>query len=499
MFASKDVFKRKSTSKAIQSIAGVSVALVLVMVPFTKVKAATGTNIIANPTLETSTNGTTPDGWSFSQWGTNTATPTYVTNDGHNGAHSIKTEITAYTNGAANWFSDTPVTAGTTYQFSTWYKSNVDTTVEVELVNGATRTWNAVLGNAPASAEWKQFIATYTVPAGTSAISIYQPLNKVGWVMSDDYSIAQYTPTAFAQGMVSVTLDDGWTNQITNGNPVLSSLGLPATYYIISNEVQSTTPVDGADYMTQAQVKSLFDAGNEIGSHTKDHCELTTGLTEPGGAACPGFNLTSEMQDSKTVLEGIVGAGNVTNFAYPYGSYNATTIAAGQPFYVSQRSVVRGYNSIDNWNINELKIQEVDATNTTAEVESWINQAKTDHTWLILVYHEIANTAAQGDAGYNVKPADFTAQMTYLKNSGVAVKTVKNALAELLPQVGGVVTPPATKPGDVNGDNAIDALDLSTVLANWNKTGATKAQGDMNADGVIDALDLSTVLTNWSK
>jgi peptidoglycan/xylan/chitin deacetylase (PgdA/CDA1 family) len=467
--------------------------------PLSKVHAVTGTNVIANPTLETSTNTTTPDGWSFSQWGTNTATPTYLDNDGHNGVHSIKTEVTSFTSGAANWFTDTPVTAGTTYMFSTWYKSNVDTTVEVELVNGTTRTWNAVLGTAPASADWKQFTATYTVPAGTAAISVYQPLNKVGWVISDDYSIAQYTPTAFTQGMVSVTLDDGWANQYTNGHPILSGLGLPATYYIISDEVKDASPVDGSDYMTRAEVKSLFDAGNEIGSHTKDHCEMTTGLTEPGGPACPGFDLTSEMRDSKAVLEGIVGAGNVTNLAYPYGSYNTATIAAGQPYYTSQRSVVRGYNSIDTWDINQLKIQEVDSTNTTAEVESWINQAKNDRTWLILCYHEVADTPAEGDEGYNVKNADFLAQMTYLKNSGVAVKTVKNALAELLPQVGGVVTPPATKPGDVNGDNAIDALDLSTVLTNWNKTSATKAQGDLNADGVIDALDLSTVLTNWSK
>jgi peptidoglycan/xylan/chitin deacetylase (PgdA/CDA1 family) len=64
-----------------------------------------------------------------------------------------------------------------------------------------------------------------------------------------------------------------------------------------------------------------------------------------------------------------------------------------------------------------------------------------------------------------------------------------------------VVTPPVVtgKPGDVNGDNAIDALDLSTVLSNWAKPGMTKAQGDLNSDGAVDALDLSTVLSNWGK
>ncbi|MDB5160444.1 MAG: polysaccharide deacetylase [Candidatus Saccharibacteria bacterium] len=64
-----------------------------------------------------------------------------------------------------------------------------------------------------------------------------------------------------------------------------------------------------------------------------------------------------------------------------------------------------------------------------------------------------------------------------------------------------VVIPPVTTPkaGDVNGDSVIDALDLSTVLTNWNKTSQTRAQGDLNADGTVDALDLSIILTNWSK
>lgn len=77
---------------------------------------------------------------------------------------------------------------------------------------------------------------------------------------------------------------------------------------------------------------------------------------------------------------------------------------------------------------------------------------------------------------------------------------------EWLAPAGTVVTPPVTTPpttpaaaaGDVNGDGVIDALDLSTVLSNWN-TGTTRTQGDLNGDGTVDALDLSTVLSNWSK
>ena len=53
--------------------------------------------------------------------------------------------------------------------------------------------------------------------------------------------------------------------------------------------------------------------------------------------------------------------------------------------------------------------------------------------------------------------------------------------------------------GDINGDGTVNALDLSVIATNWNKTCATAAQGDLNADGTVNALDLSILATNWGK
>lgn len=51
---------------------------------------------------------------------------------------------------------------------------------------------------------------------------------------------------------------------------------------------------------------------------------------------------------------------------------------------------------------------------------------------------------------------------------------------------------------DLNEDSVVDALDLSTLLTNWEKEEAEYKDGDLNGDKKIDALDLSYLLENWS-
>lgn len=54
---------------------------------------------------------------------------------------------------------------------------------------------------------------------------------------------------------------------------------------------------------------------------------------------------------------------------------------------------------------------------------------------------------------------------------------------------------PISCSADINGDGAVDAADLSLLLANWSRT--QKCAGDVNGDGSIDAADLSELLVVW--
>jgi peptidoglycan/xylan/chitin deacetylase (PgdA/CDA1 family) len=391
-------------------------------------------NLIPNASLETSATGTTPDSWQ--NFGANPSTFTYL-NTGHTGGKSVQVQITSLPNtpvaGGSDWYyADVPVTAGQSYKYSNWYMSDVATEVDAEvIVNGVAQYFN--LGSVAASSTWSQVSVTFTAPAGATSIAIYQTLASVGTLTTDDYSLTPYTPTPFTRGIVSVTFDDNWANQYANAYPYMKGLGLPATYYVISGSLGTS------DYMTSANVVDLFQNGNEIGSHTVHHCDLTGQQTDDP-TNCPltitTAQVQSELADSKTALEALLGGTPVTDFAYPYGAYNATTISMAQADgYLSQRDVTAGLNTKDGLDVTKLKMFEVDSNITVAQVEAWIDQAAAEHAWLILTYHEVATTPSDpSDALYTTQPADFQAEMTYLKNSGIAVQTVKQALAEVQAQ-----------------------------------------------------------------
>jgi peptidoglycan/xylan/chitin deacetylase (PgdA/CDA1 family) len=379
-----------------------------------------GPNLIPNPSLET-VSGSTPKDWLSSNWGSNTASFSYL-NSGHTGTKSIKAEITSYTNGAANWYyNDIPVSSGKTYKYENWYQSNVDTEIDAEVVMNDGSVSYYWLGNVPSSSNWAKYSNTFTVPAGAKSMAIYQILAKKGYIISDDYSLNEYTPTPFNRGLVSVTFDDGWTNQYTNALPLLQKYGVKGTFYIISGELN-----DQPDYMSPSQVKNLYNNGNEIGSHSVTHPDLTTVSQN---------QLINEMAGSQTTLQNLIGA-PVTDFAYPYGAYNTNTINMGQQYYQSQRTVSAGLNTKDSLDLTKLKIYEVDSNITQAQVKGWVDAAIAQKSWLILVYHEVANTPTDPtDDLYHTTPADLDAELSYIKNSGVATETVHQAINEILAQL----------------------------------------------------------------
>jgi hypothetical protein len=60
---------------------------------------------------------------------------------------------------------------------------------------------------------------------------------------------------------------------------------------------------------------------------------------------------------------------------------------------------------------------------------------------------------------------------------------------------------PNSIPGDINGDNTVNILDLSLLLTNYGKSAASaiNPSADINKDGTVDISDLSILLSNYNK
>ncbi len=377
-------------------------------------------NIVPNPSLETAA-GTNPSDWSTGRWGTNATTFSYLST-GHTGTRSAKVQMTSYTDGDAKWaFPAKAVTPSQQYQFTDWYQANVDT----EVFLGITKTDGTVqyvsLGAPTASTVWAKFSSSFSLPSNAAYATVFHVIHSVGYLVTDDYSLSAYTPTGFSRGLVTLTFDDGWTSIYTNGLPLLKKYGLPSTQYIVSGFLND--PYE-PEYMTNAQVKAFVAAGHEVGSHTVTHPDLTT---------LSSAKLRAELVNSKSRLTTITGK-SINNIASPYGAYNSTVISAIKAAgYKSHRGVEPGFNSRDAFDVFDIKVQNIESTTTPAQVKAWVDQALASKTWLVLVYHQVDSNPAAGE--FNTLPSDLDTELSYIKSTDIATKTMQQALNEISPQL----------------------------------------------------------------
>ncbi len=120
---------------------------------------------------------------------------------------------------------------------------------------------------------------------------------------------------------VAITFDDGLVSFLENAVPVLQTLNLPATVFVVA-AVAPTMPTWGEHYydknervMSAEQLRSLPDMV-AIGSHT---------LTHPHLPALDEESVAREVVESRASLEGLLQR-PVTTFSFPYGEFDACSI-----------------------------------------------------------------------------------------------------------------------------------------------------------------------------
>jgi len=355
-----------------------------------------------------------PLAWFRDSWGNN-ASSFYYFNEGHSGNKSAKVEITAYTDGDAKWyFEPQSFKGGETYLFSDYYKSNITSRIVLMITKTDGSILYQELKNTPSSSEWAEYSDVFTTPLDTATVSVFHLIAGIGFLITDDYSITPYQPTGFDKPILSLTFDDGWEDNYFTALPILDQYGFKSTQYYATTYIENNLP-------EQYKISAFVNDGHEIGAHSVTHPDLTT-LSDG--------KLDYELSHSKSILESFAGAGNVNSFATPYGAYDSRVITAILKYFCSHRSTDAGFNIRDGITIANVRVQNMLKTTTLAEFDSWIDQAVRDNSWLVLVYHRVADDPGE----YDTKTPDFSSQMEEIKKSGIDVKTVRDALSYLLPQ-----------------------------------------------------------------
>jgi len=215
----------------------------------------------------------------------------------------------------------------------------------------------------------------------------------------------------FREPKVSITFDDNFASTYEYALPILAQRNLPATLYT------ATGYVGDSNHMSWDQIREVQDVyGWEIGAHTVNHPELPLLPT-----AEIEYELTTSLQELQA------NALEITSFATPFGAYDNRVLVEAMKHYQTHRGFW-DRDALNEWLYNQsvLMVKSIEDGVTPSLVNQWLQQAKVEKRWLILVFHEVA---PQPDPNYEytTTTADLTTMADVIVASGIKVVTVRDA------------------------------------------------------------------------
>jgi len=226
-------------------------------------------------------------------------------------------------------------------------------------------------------------------------------------------ALLAFAGSASANGsMITFRFDDGLTNQYDVALPILEKYNYPAVTYVFTDPLEEGNWDGYSDWDQVEELHNIY--GWEIGGHTMSH---------PNLLALSDSELDMELGVSKDILNshGL----NVESFASPFGNFDNHVLSYIAKYYSNHGPAWPNEVNAFPFDDYHVAVHEIRNITTVAEVKGWIDSAKANDEWLVILAHGVVETEP---TLYEVSASDFAEIVDYVNLSGVPVVTNKQAL-----------------------------------------------------------------------
>jgi peptidoglycan/xylan/chitin deacetylase (PgdA/CDA1 family) len=220
------------------------------------------------------------------------------------------------------------------------------------------------------------------------------------------------SPLQFKNTVVSLTFDDGDADNYSVRS-ILAENNLRATFYVVSGFTNSN------GYMTDNQLRDLYNDGNEIGGHTLSHVKLSE---------VRGDDLKREICQDRANL--LAYGFEANSFAYPFGYYDEEAKRAAMDCgYKNARAVSNGPEILPPLDAFSLRAMPYIVSDTRfPKMTRYVTEAEDGSGgWVIFVFHHVCDGCDQ----YAIKLevfAEFAQWLGEQQSNGLVVKTVSEMM-----------------------------------------------------------------------
>lgn len=213
------------------------------------------------------------------------------------------------------------------------------------------------------------------------------------------------------RGMVTFTFDDFPSTALDPGGVILESFGWQATYYAASALLGAETDVGRV--ATAEELARCHSRGHEIGNHSFSHLDC---------ARVPARQFAADCRRGQKALTDY----GARNFAYPYGSVTVSAKVLVGKHCDSCRGIRPGTNA-GNSDLNDLRANAVYSHRGLDLVLEQVEHNISTRGWLIFYTHDVRERPSQ----FGVTPSDLNRLASCVRQSGMSVVTVREALKKL--------------------------------------------------------------------